>query len=302
MVTFTFDGTFKGQVEAARILDQDDFAGTFYINSGYLGFPAYLSVDELRDISRAGHEIGGGSLYGNDLSRQSYERAQQEACDDRATLAQLGNQVTSFSYPHGAVTAQAVSVAKACGYNSGRDVAGLYQSPTDCSSCPKAETIPPKDDFSVRTVASGASLVALKESVERAERGGGWVPLVFTRVCRCPDRVSAGDAISTADFEEFVRWLAQRPESTRVRTVDQVMGGALKPVVGTPVPRIVPDPSSAIGTSGPPANDDSFWTILGAGTGRTQAIGLTTVAALAVVGAFVSARRANRRRGARSGH
>lgn len=296
VVTFTFDGTFKGQSRAAKVLAAQDFPGTFYINSGYLEFPAYLSVDQLRGIARAGHEIGGASLYGNDLSRQSYSRSKQEVCDDRSTLAQLGNQVTSFAYPHGADTAgQVRSVVKACGYNSGRDVAGLYVSSDVCSSCPQAEKLPPEDDFSVRSVSPGLGPAALRERVERAERGGGWVPLLFDRVCTCPDKVAAGEATTPKDFEEFVQWLADRPDSTRVRTVDQVMGGELQPVVGTPLARLVPDPSPAIGSPASSADDDSPWAFLGAGTGRNQTLGIGALVLLGVVAALMGARTANRR-------
>ena len=52
VVSFTFDGTFKGQEDAAVILSENGLAGTFYVNSGYLDFPAYLSVDQLRSIAR----------------------------------------------------------------------------------------------------------------------------------------------------------------------------------------------------------------------------------------------------------
>ena len=292
VVSFTFDGTFKGQRTAARILSDNGMAGTFYVNSGYLGFPAYLSVDDLRSIVRDRNELGGASLYGNDLSGLPVARATAEVCNDRMTLAQLGFQTTSFAYPHGASTAQVKSVAQQCGYNSGRELAGLYQSESDCSSCPKGETLPPTDDFRIRTAEPGTTLAELKAQVLRAERfGGGWVPLVFVKVGLDPNH--PGETISPHDFTAFVRWMGSRPPTTRVATVDQVMGGQLKPVVGTPLRRLVQDPSPAIGTTTALSHVPA-WTVLGIGIGQAQILMLGCVMAVAAVLAYRVATKGDR--------
>lgn len=295
VVSFTFDGTFKGQEDAAEILSENGLAGTFYVNSGYLDFPAYLSVDQLRSIARNRNEIGGASLFGNDLSRLSAEEATTQVCSDRATLAQLGFQVTSFSYPYGAGTAQVKAVAQACGYNSAREFAGLYESAEDCSSCPAGETMPPVDDFRIRTPSPGTSLDDLQRHVLQAEdNGGGWVPLVFTNVCVCPEE--GDDAISPTEFATFVQWMAERPSSTTVKTVDQVMGGALKPVKGEPVARLVPDPSVAIGSGTSPGalSKKPAWTVAGIGIGQSQIIFFGVALTAAIIVTYRVASRGNR--------
>jgi hypothetical protein len=296
VVSFTFDGTFKGQEEAAEILSENGLAGTFYVNSGYLDFPAYLSVDQLRSIARNRNEIGGASLYGNDLSKLPVEEATAQVCSDRATLAQLGFQVTSFSYPYGAGTTQVKSVAQACGYNSAREFAGLYESAEDCSSCPAGETMPPVDDFRIRTPSPGTSLETLQRHVLQAEdNGGGWVPLVFTNVCVCPEE--GEDAISPTEFATFVEWMTERPPTTMVKTVDQVMGGPLKPVVGDPIDRLVPDPSAAIGDSGKDPSTMSkqpAWSVAGIGIGQSQIIAFGVALTAAIIVTYRIASRGNR--------
>lgn len=269
VVTFTFDGTYKSQVMAAQILAANQMSGTFYVNSGYLNFPGYLSVDQLRDISRNRNEIGGASLYGNDLAKLSVGAAQRQVCDDRATLAQLGFQVTSFAYPYGNETAPwAKATVRDCGYNSARAVAGLYGSVTDCSSCPHANTLPPEDDFRIKTAPSRTHLAPLEKLVTMAENsGGGWLPLVFTNVCVCIG--AKGGSITPGDFSAFVEWLAQRPNTTVVRTVDEVIGGSYKKVVGDPVARLVPDPSAAISRPGT-LSKAAAWTVFGISIGQAQ--------------------------------
>lgn len=291
VVSFTFDGTYKGQDAAARILSEHEMAGTFYINSGYVGFPAYLSLEQLREVARNRSEIGGASLYGNDLSKLPRAQAKSEVCDDRTTLAQLGFTVTSFAYPHATSTAQVKSVVQQCGYNNGRELAGLFESETTCSSCPKGEMLPPTDDFRIRTPGPGTELSDLKRHVQQAEdAGGGWVPLVFTHVCLCPDK--GDEAISPADFEAFVEWVAKRPSTTKVKTIDQVMGGELKPVTGTAIERLVPNPSSAIGDR--PLSQAPAWTLLGVGIGQSQILFIGVLVTAAIVLTYRAATRSNR--------
>jgi len=290
VVSFTFDGTFKSQDEFARILADHDMAGTFYVNTGYLDFPAYLTVDQLRAIARDRNEIGSASLFGNDLTAMPEAQARREVCDDRATLAQLGFQVTSFGYPRGAQNPSVKAVVQGCGFNSGRRYTGLYEDATSCSACPVGETLPPTDDFRIRTPPESTAVADLEAEVMRVEHaGGGWLPLVFTKVCVCP---GDEDAISPTDFETFVSWLGKRPGTT-VKTVDQVMGGALRPVRGTPLKRLVPDPSAAI-SSNEPLSRQSAWTLLGLGIGQAQIIFTGVVASVAMVLTYRIATRGQR--------
>ena len=238
VVSFTFDGTYKGQEVAAQILADHDLAGTFFINSGYIGYPAFLSVDELRSISRNRHEIGGASLYGNDLSDIDANEATQQVCDDRATLSQLGFQVTSFAYPYGTTRCRP-SVGRGMRLQQRPRTRGLYHR-RPAARLPKAESLPPADDMRIRSAGYTNDVERLKSRSSVPETvGGGWVPLVFTHVCVCPEL--GDDAISPADFKDLVTWVAE--PTSWVDTVDQVMGGDLEDCVGTPLQRLVPEAS-----------------------------------------------------------
>ena len=95
------------------------------------------------------------------------------------------------------------------------------------------------------------------------------------------------------DFTTFVEWMQTRPSTTRVQTVDQVMQGELKPVVGTPLRRLVPDPSSAIGTPGALSKVPA-WTLLGVGIGQSQILFLGVLLTIAVVLTYRMATRSRR--------
>jgi len=292
VVSFTFGGTDETQDEFAEMLSEHGYAGTFYINSGMLGRPGRLSVDQLHNIARDRSEVGGASVSGEDLTGLSTGDAGEEICNDRTTLAQLGFQVTSFAYPQGGRSADVEAGARDCGYNSGRDFGGLYQSAKSCSDCPAVEDLPPADGFGIRTVGQPATLDGLKQQVLRAEQESpGWLPLVFGRLCLCP--VDDGSAITRADFLAFLDWLSLRPVPVEVRTVDQVIGGTLKPVHGNALDRLVPSSSRAISDTGPLSKAPA-WTVLGVEIGQAQILFLGIAFSLTVVITYRLATRRDR--------
>ena len=65
---------------------------------------------------------------------------------------------------------------------------------------------------------------------------GGWVGFTFHHVCADCD--VEGLSTTPALFQSFAEWLAARPttHNTSVRTVNQVIGGAVKPLVPTTLP------------------------------------------------------------------
>jgi hypothetical protein len=291
-VSFTFDGGYKGQEEAAKILFDHGMAGTFYVNSGYLNYPAYMTTDDLRTIARQRSEIGGGSLYNNNLTDIDYDDAVQQVCDDRATLAQLGFQVTSFSYPYGDDSPQAKSAAQACGYNNARTVSGLYYDEVDCSDCPKAESLPPNDDFRIRTPSYTNQVQELEDRVQLAiDAGGGWLPLIFSHVCVCPEL--GNDAITPQAFTQFVEWVQAQGSAIKVYTIDQVMQGPLKDVVGQPLQRLMPGGLDVTTTNkeSVPLSDKPAATVFGFEIDQTQVMVIGILCAIAVAVTYRTATR-----------
>jgi peptidoglycan/xylan/chitin deacetylase (PgdA/CDA1 family) len=287
-VSFTFTGGFRGQEVAAAILARHNMTGTFYVSSRSIGLPAYLGARDLRSIAGSGSEIGGGTLSHQDLATQTDEQVVQEICADRSTLSSWGFPVTSFAYPYGSWTYAGQAAAQKCGYNSARGLAELRVSDTLCSACPASESVPPLNAYDLRTTSPGATVADLEKVIGHAQQsGGGWVLVALDHVCRCPDR---GDrAISPAEFEQLVRWVSRRP-GTRVRTVNQVIGGSVLPVAAAPRTQGAPSHrEDAI-----PLNRRPAWTVLGAGIGQVQIIFSGLAMATAVVGTYRVATRGSR--------
>ncbi len=243
VVTLTFDDGTVGQEEAASVLSSYELKGTFFVNSGRVGYDEnYLDRSQLSLMAAQGHEIGGHTVSHADLTTLTADDAMREVCNDRVALTDMGFTVKSFAYPFGATSSVVEQILEDCGYNSGRSIASLKSPPRSCSSCPTAETIPPADPYRIRTnasVKSDTTLSMLKAYVTQAEDdNGGWVPLVFHHICSGCNPYS----ISLADFTAFADWLSKRPSTTTVKTVDAVIGGALQAVrPGPPLPTDPPN-------------------------------------------------------------
>src|SRR5690606_2105992 len=89
--------------------------------------------------------------------------------------------------------------------------------------------IPPENLWGIRAVSSvevTTPLDEVKAQVGAAAATGGWLPLVFHHICDGCNRYG----VTEAWFAELLAWLATQPD-IEVRTVGDVIGGPVKPVV-----------------------------------------------------------------------
>jgi peptidoglycan/xylan/chitin deacetylase (PgdA/CDA1 family) len=239
-VTLTFDDGVADQIVGQQLLQQHGMVGTFYINSSFIGLPGYMTRAQLDDLKANGHEIGGHTVSHQLLTSLSADEQNRQICQDRDTLLSWGYDVTSFAYPFAEFDATTKSIVSQCGYNSARAVGDLYSPHNNCSDCPATEPVPPADPYAVRTpddVISNWTLTDLQNLVMHAELTGGWLPLNLHHVCATNCVV---ESISPTVLDQFLAWLQPRSDptiATTVRTVQQVLGGAVQPAVApTPPP------------------------------------------------------------------
>jgi peptidoglycan/xylan/chitin deacetylase (PgdA/CDA1 family) len=236
LISFTFDDGAADHLAGQQLLQQHGMVGTFYINSASIGLPGYMSSSQLADLAAHGHEIGGHSVSHQDLFTLSADEQNRQICQDRNTLMSWGYQITSFAYPFAGLDPAIEATAQHCGYDSARAVGDL-RSPTSCLDCARTETVPPLDRYAVRTpddVELTTTLAQLEALVTGAEPNGGWLPFNLHHVCaaNCP-----AESITPTVFDQFLTWLQPRALiDTRVRTVQQVLGGAAQPAVAPAAP------------------------------------------------------------------
>jgi hypothetical protein len=246
VVTLTFDDGTADQFAAARVLHDYGLRGTFFIITGAVGAPRYMSLADLRQLAADGDEIGGHTVSHLDLVNTTLAEARRQVCAGRDILTRWGFAVTSFAYPDGAANRQVAAIVAACGFNAAR-VAGGLAGP-DCPGCATAEPLAPADRYAIRSPGqgeSGTTLASRERSVLAAQRhGGGWVPFIFHHVC------PAGDcgqlSISGGTFRAFAAWLArQQADGIEVETMHQVIGGTVRP----PVPVAAARPHNVVNPS-----------------------------------------------------
>lgn len=229
LVSLTFDDGLT-QSLARDILADHGMKGTFYVNSDLIGIGSYLKKPELDALYADGNEIGGHTNSHVNLATLSDDSQQTAICNDMQNLMNWGYEVHSFAYPYGSTgpTTQSILAAGCPGigtYESARPVGGLL-SGTECQSCPTAQTLPPTNPYYIpsnKSVDINTTLEDLQGYVTQAEaNGGGWVPIIFHRICDACVPLS----VSPATLDAFLSWLEGRQlQNTYVRTMHQVMSG-----------------------------------------------------------------------------
>lgn len=231
VVSLHFDDGYEVHAEIATLLAQYGMRGTFFVNGGRLGSPGHLALEQVHAIEAAGHEIGGHTLTHERLSSLDAAEQRRQICDDRAMLLAAGLRITSFSFPFGDDPADARRLVAECGYEAARDSGGL-QGAGGCSSCPRTESLPPRDVLRIRSTRSmlqGLTLEDLQQQVLMAEEEGGLLPLVFHNVC---DPCAPEDAygVRRSLLVAFLEWLQSRAErGTVVRPLARALATEPEP-------------------------------------------------------------------------
>jgi len=257
VVTFTWGGSLADQMPAVPIFRAYGMHATFFAASGLLchlsqaecaGSSPYLSVGDLHDIAAAGNEIGGLSVYHEQLTTMPVAEAKREICDDRSNLFQMGFRPTDFAYPFAVVSPAIEALVRECGYNAGLGT-GTLRGAGLCETCAWAEAIPPLNPMNVRTpievnsVNTTWSARTYESIVRGAQRhGGGWI--VFTIHDICPANCILGTTPSM--LRSVLQWLrSQARHDVTVETMRQVIGGQVRRPVAAPAPRALRSPGVA---------------------------------------------------------
>ncbi|MCC6626395.1 MAG: polysaccharide deacetylase family protein [Chloroflexi bacterium] len=119
-VVLTFDdGYADNAIEALPVLQRYGFTATFYIVSGFVGRPGYLTWAQLEQVRDAGMEIGAHTVNHRDLTAVTPAVARDEIVRSRQTLRErLGVPVASIAYPAGRYTPATIELVRQAGYES----------------------------------------------------------------------------------------------------------------------------------------------------------------------------------------
>ena len=169
------DGCETDLLAIAPVLKQFGYGASFYVVTGWIGKPGFLSLAQLRELHDLGFEIGCHSMTHPYLSDLDEAGLRREIADSKSALEQmLGSSIEHFSFPGGRGDARAVQVAREAGYK------------TVATSLPRANT-PATDRFAL-------GRAAIKRGMQLKD---------FQQLCK-------GRALWTSEFGSNLRDAAKR--------------------------------------------------------------------------------------------
>lgn len=106
-------------------LERLHMVATFFIITGRTSEPGFVEADQIRQLDRAGMDVGDHTVHHVDLTQLTATQLQSEtAGSKRALEAILGHPVSFFAYPFGAENATVVAAVRAAGYALAYTTAG----------------------------------------------------------------------------------------------------------------------------------------------------------------------------------
>jgi peptidoglycan/xylan/chitin deacetylase (PgdA/CDA1 family) len=119
-VIITFDdGYADAYSQAFPVLQKNGFKGTFYLITGLVGRPNYLTWDQARALAAAGQTIGSHTVTHPDLRTLGAAPLAAQLKDSRAQLErEVGRDVADFCYPAGKYNDAVEAAVAAAGYKT----------------------------------------------------------------------------------------------------------------------------------------------------------------------------------------
>lgn len=117
-LALTFDDGGGSALLAAGALERRGWRGQFFVTTGRLGTPGFLTAEELRELARRGHVIGSHShTHPTYMGRLTQEELDREWTQSRAVIAEiLGAPPRAASVPGGFISRTVIAAAAVAGY------------------------------------------------------------------------------------------------------------------------------------------------------------------------------------------
>ncbi len=117
-IAITFDDGYDDAYTAARpVLEQYHLTATFFIITGFLNHPHYMTWTQVEALDRDGMEIGSHTVHHPSLPRIDPLALRFELESSRSDLEKhLGHPVLDFCYPGGQLSPTVVKAVAAAGY------------------------------------------------------------------------------------------------------------------------------------------------------------------------------------------
>jgi peptidoglycan/xylan/chitin deacetylase (PgdA/CDA1 family) len=106
-------------------LERWHMVATFFVITGRMSEPGFLNADQIRELDRAGMDVGDHTAHHLDLPMLTASELQSETAGSRQALqAVLGHPVYFFAYPFGAYSDSVLAAVHAAGFTMAYTTAG----------------------------------------------------------------------------------------------------------------------------------------------------------------------------------
>jgi peptidoglycan/xylan/chitin deacetylase (PgdA/CDA1 family) len=106
-------------------LERWHMVATFFVITGRMQLPGFLSADQIRELDRAGMDVGDHTAHHLDLPELTPDELRSETAGSKHVLeGVLGHPVYYFAYPFGAYNSAVVDAVRAAGFTLAYTTAG----------------------------------------------------------------------------------------------------------------------------------------------------------------------------------
>jgi peptidoglycan/xylan/chitin deacetylase (PgdA/CDA1 family) len=215
-VVLTFDDSYRSELAAARVLEARGYRATFYVIAGSLrvdgGYQAYLSPEEVANLSARGEDVESHTLTHPDLTNVSSARLAQELEGSKRALENItGKPVRHLAYPYGDVDARVERAMRGV-YLTGRGSDPWYEvAPSDDVLAPGARV--DLENLPAVAITANATVAKLEPFLSDARATNGTLVLTFHAFSDAP----VDYQWDLADFAKLLDAIAA--DHLRVRTI-----------------------------------------------------------------------------------
>ncbi|HET7418990.1 MAG TPA: polysaccharide deacetylase family protein [Candidatus Dormibacteraeota bacterium] len=119
-VVITLDDGYRDLYTTAfPILKAHGFTAVAYIVPNFVGWPQYVTTEQVLELDRNGIEIASHTMSHANLAKMSYGSVMYELVQSKRWLEELvGHPVVDFAYPSGQFTALTVAAVQRAGYDT----------------------------------------------------------------------------------------------------------------------------------------------------------------------------------------
>ncbi|HEY5550001.1 MAG TPA: polysaccharide deacetylase family protein [Candidatus Saccharimonadales bacterium] len=219
VISVTFDDGWQSIYSSGLpILQKYGIRTTQYVMSGTFDNPSYMTVEQLRSMQQAGHEIGSHTIAHADLTMLDEKQLTEELKSSQDTLSKHFGPIRDFTSPYGAYNTRTL-----------QEIGKYYRSQKNAEGDPSADAlgnINAKNGFNAFnfksfSVRRHTTLEDLRKLVEATRTNNGWLVLTYHQI----DHKNELYSVSPEAFEQQMAYLSGL--SIRSATVGQFLDGLM---------------------------------------------------------------------------